>query len=281
QSAHVTRIVETLIGRTFAGGQQGNFEKGLVALALERVYAYSRHANILDIGPRDTPIFEDFCQALREVDGHVGPQGLGKALADELGGLVTGYGTYAEMFNGQTNVDLSVRANAYPRCFSFHKLPDDPIMYAVAYTQILSAIRRDSLIDERPRTIAIDEVYRMMSHPSLLDFMVEAVKTFRTRRKKLILIDQNMRLFIPGPGEPNAQQLRLVFENVRIRMIFNQGQGLEVFTNSKAFDHFTQHHLQAIKDLQRGECILDISDVGVQQLYQISSAAERQIFGAT
>jgi type IV secretory pathway VirB4 component len=55
---------------------------------------------------------------------------------------------------------------------------------------VLSAIRRDSLIDEQPRIIAVDEVYRLMRHPSLLDFLIEAAKTFRTRRKKLICIDQ-------------------------------------------------------------------------------------------
>jgi len=63
-------------------------------------------------------------------------------------------------------------------------------MTALAYAQVLSAIRRDSLRDEQPRIIAVDEVYRLMRHPSLLDFLIEAAKTFRTKRAKLIVVDQ-------------------------------------------------------------------------------------------
>jgi len=59
-----------------------------------------------------------------------------------------------------------------PRVFSFHELESDPILQALAYTQVLSAIRRDSLIDEQPRIIAVDEVYRLMRHPSLLELWV-------------------------------------------------------------------------------------------------------------
>ncbi len=84
------------------------------------------------------------------------------------------------------------RERIEPRVFSFHELESDPILQALAYTQVLSAIRRDSLIDEQPRIIAVDEVYRLMRHPSLLDFLIEAAKTFRTRRKKLVAVDQWM-----------------------------------------------------------------------------------------
>jgi hypothetical protein len=55
---------------------------------------------------------------------------------------------------------------------------------------VLSAIRRDRLIDEQPRIIAVAEVYHLMRHPSLLDFLIKASKTFRTRRKKMIASDQ-------------------------------------------------------------------------------------------
>ena len=84
------------------------------------------------------------------------------------------------------------RGSLRPRIFSFNELEGDPILQALAYTQVLSAIRRDSLIDEQPRIIAVDEVYRLMRHPSLLDFLIEAAKTFRTRRKKAVMVDQWM-----------------------------------------------------------------------------------------
>src|SRR5690606_30220538 len=99
---------------------------------------------------------------------------------------------WSKFLNGATNVDLSRGARDWigPRVFSFHELESDPILQALAYTQVLSAIRRDSLINEQPRVIAVDEVYRLMRHPSLLDFLIEAAKTFRTRRKKLVAVDQ-------------------------------------------------------------------------------------------
>src|SRR5690606_34837923 len=107
---------------------------------------------------------------------------------------------WSKFLNGATNVDLSRgnRDSIEPRIFSFHELESDPILQALAYTQVLSAIRRDSLIDEKPRIIAVDEVYRLMRHPSLLDFLIEAAKTFRTCRKKLISIDHQMSDFSGG-----------------------------------------------------------------------------------
>jgi hypothetical protein len=89
---------------------------------------------------------------------------IAKALADEIAGLCTGRGPWASFLNGTTNVDLTRGGRCWiqPRVFSFHALEGDPILQALAYTQVLSAIRRDSLIDEQPRIIAVDEVYRLM-----------------------------------------------------------------------------------------------------------------------
>jgi len=121
-------------------------------------------------------------------------QAIARDLADEIAGLCTGSGPWSSFLNGTTNIDLTRGGRCWisPRVFSFHELEGDPILQALAYTQVLSAIRRDSLMDEQPRIIAVDEVYRLMRHPSLLDFLIEAAKTFRTRRKKAIMIDQSM-----------------------------------------------------------------------------------------
>jgi len=147
-------------------------------------------------------------------------------------------------------------------------------MTALAYAQVLSAIRRDSLHDEQPRIIAVDEVYRLMRHPSLLDFLIEAAKTFRTRRKKLIVIDQQMSVFLDGKA-------RLVFENCPIRVIFSQRQGMNVFREDAAFQHLNKHHLDIIAGLPRFQYVLDIQDEGIFWLINRAPLSEIARFGTT
>src|SRR5690606_36016430 len=132
------------------------------------------------------------CDVLSGLGDKEATKPIAKNLADEIAGLCTGSGPWAEFLNGATNVDLwrGGGEGMERLVFSFQELEGDRIWRARAYTQGLSAIRRDSLIDEQPRIIAVDEVYRLMRHPSLLDFLIEAAKTFRTRRKKLVCVDQ-------------------------------------------------------------------------------------------
>jgi hypothetical protein len=197
-------------------------------------------------------------------------------LADEIAGLCAGSGPWARFLNGHTNVDFGRggRQKIGPRVFSFHELEGDPVMTALAYAQVLSAIRRDSLYDEQPRIIAVDEVYRLMRHPSLLDFLIEAAKTFRTRRKKLIVIDQQMSIFLEGKA-------RLVFENCPIRVIFSQRQGMNVFRDDAAFSHLNQHHRDIIASLPRFHFVLDIPEQGLWYLYNDPSIGELARFSET
>jgi type IV secretory pathway VirB4 component len=167
---------------------------------------------------------------------------------------------------------LSFKGKGKPRFFSFNEMSNDPELLAVAYTQVLTAIRRDSLVDDTPRIIAVDEVYRLMVHPSLLDFLVEAVKTFRTRRKKVISIDQNMSVFLQGKA-------RLLFENSPIRVIFNQSNGMPAF-DDPAFAHLHDQHRQVIRNLKRGHYVLDIAGQPTA-LFMRSSETELRRFGAT
>lgn len=112
-----------------------------------------------------------------------------------------------------------------------------------------------------------------MQHPSLLDFLVEAVKTFRTRRKKVIVIDQQMRVFL------SSEKAKLLFENCPIRVVFNQRSGMDVFREHVAFQHLTEQHLKTIASLGRGHFLLDIQDHGVFYLYMLASQAEVSRFG--
>jgi type IV secretory pathway VirB4 component len=216
------------------------------------------------------------CDVLSGIGDKQATKAIAKDLADEIAGLCTGSGPWSSFLNGTTNVDLTRGGRDWisPRVFSFHELESDPILQALAYTQVLSAIRRDSLIDEQPRIIAVDEVYRLMRHPSLLDFLIEAAKTFRTRRKKLICIDQQMSIFLEGKA-------RLVFENSPIRVVFSQRQGMNVFREDAAFQHLNQQHRDIIAGLPRFHFLLDIQDEGLFYIFHKPTPGELARFATT
>jgi hypothetical protein len=274
QVTHVIRLVETMLGRTFSGNQLGNHQKALLGQSV--VQLYDKHGGMDAIRAKTAPIIDDLVTMLAAMGTKRHVQQIARDLADEIAGLCAGAGPYSRFVNARTNIDLSYRGSNTPRVFSFHEMASDPELLALAYTQVLSAIRRDSLADECPRVIAVDEVYRLMRHPSLLDFLIEAVKTFRTRRKKVCVVDQQMSLFL----DTNSKA-RLIFENCPIRVIFNQRGGMHVFKEDPAFSHFSPQHLEIIASLKRGFYVLDIANSGIHFLFARASSAELERFGST
>ena len=274
QVSHVTRIYETVLGRPLSGSQRQNLERGLLGEALELLYRGFPDLN--RVTPEIAPTCDVVCDVLSGLGDKAATREIARDLADEIAGLCTGAGPWATFLNGATNVDLTRGGRDWiePRVFSFHELESDPILQALAYTQVLSAIRRDSLIDEQPRIIAVDEVFRLMRHPSLLDFLIEVAKTFRTRRKKAVLIDQQMSVFLDGKA-------RLIFENCPIRVVFSQRQGMNVFHEDAAFQHLNQQHRDIIAALPRFHYVLDIQDEGLWYLYNRPAAGEFARFQTT
>ncbi|MFZ2880714.1 MAG: hypothetical protein WA009_14335 [Phototrophicaceae bacterium] len=274
QVSHTTRLYETVLGRPLSGGQRENLERGLLGEALETLYR--GFPDLSRVSPDLAPTCETVCDVLATLGDKPAMQAIARDLADEIAGLCTGSGPWSSFLNGTTNIDLTRGGRDWisPRVFSFHELEGDPILQALAYTQVLSAIRRDSLIDEQPRIIAVDEVYRLMRHPSLLDFLIEAAKTFRTRRKKAVMIDQQMSVFLDGKA-------RLIFENCPIRVIFSQRQGMNVFRDDAAFAHFNQQHRDIIAQLPRFHFVLDIQDEGLWYLFGKATPGELARFRTT
>jgi hypothetical protein len=113
-----------------------------------------------------------------------------------------------------------------------------------------------------------------MRHPSLLKFLINAVKTLRTRRKKVIAIDQQMRVFVQDP------QARLLFENCPIRVIFAQRGGEDVFSSDPAFAHFTDQHRKIIAELPRFRFLME-TDEGIFYLDGEPSRAELRRYGGS
>jgi hypothetical protein len=269
QISHVIRIYETVLQRPLGGDQRGNLERSLLGQALE--YFYRKAGDLDEMTPKTTPLTEDVCSHLETLGDKEHIKAIAKDLADEIGGLCTGNGPWSHFLNGVTSVDFSLRGSTKPRIFSYHQLEEDPIMVALAYTQTIAALMRDAMKNDTPRILAVDEVWRMMRHPSLLKFLITAVKTLRTRRKKVIVIDQQMSIFLDG-------EARLIFENCPIRVIFNQ-RGSNDFVDDPAFDHYTNQHREIIRSLPRFHFILDIMDEGIYYLYNRSSPAELTRFG--
>ena len=274
QVSHTTRLYETVLGRPLSGGQRENLERGLLGEALETLYR--GFPDLSRVTPDLAPTCATVCDVLANLGDKPAIQAIARDLADEIAGLCTGSGPWSAFLNGTTNIDLTRGGRDWiqPRVFSFHELEGDPILQALAYTQVLSAIRRDALVDEQPRIIAVDEVYRLMRHPSLLDFLIEAAKTFRTRRTKLISVDQQMSVFLEGKS-------RLIFENCPIRVIFSQRQGMNVFRDDAAFAHFNQQHRDIIAQLPRFHFVLDIQDEGLFYLFGKATPGELARFRTT
>jgi len=274
QKSHVTRLYETVLGRPLTGGQKENMERGLLGRALELLYG--GFSELSRVTPDQVPLCEDVCDVLAGLGESDRQRLIARELADEIASLCTGSGPWSRFLNGETNIDLSRKGRAWipPRIFMFHEMTDDPILLALAYTQVLSAMRRDALIDDVPRIIVVDEVYRLMRYEALLDFLIEAAKTFRTRRKKLICIDQNMIYFTTGKA-------RFILENSPIKVIFNQGPGIDVFHRDGAFAHLNAQHKERIATLERFQYVLDIAGEGIWAVRNQPSEGELARFSST
>ncbi|MHB8625967.1 MAG: hypothetical protein ACYDBJ_21260 [Aggregatilineales bacterium] len=274
QKSHVTRLYETVLGRPLTGGQKENMERGLLGRALELLYGGFGDLN--RVTPDQVPLCQDVCDVLVGLGESDRQRLLARELADEIASLCCGSGPWSRFLNGETNVDLARKGRAWipPRVFMFHEMSDDPILLALAYTQVLSAMRRDSLIDDIPRIIVVDEVYRLMRYEALLDFLIEAAKTFRTRRKKLICIDQNMVYFTTGKA-------RFILENSPIRVIFNQGPGIDVFHRDGAFAHLNSQHKARIAALDRFQYVFDVAGEGIWAVTNHASDGEIARFGSS
>jgi type IV secretory pathway VirB4 component len=264
QVTHIIRLLEAVLGRQFTGDALGNIQKSLIGQATLKLY--DQIGRLEDITADRAPIIQDLCNVLKRMGDNSRFQLIAKELALEIEGLCSGSGPYAAFLNERTNVDLSYRKGGEPRIFSLHKMSSDEKLLAITYTQILSAIRRDCLADDLPRTVAVDEFYRLQKHPSLVDFLIEGAKTFRTRRVKLIVIDQNLSVF-------TSENARLLLENCPIRVIFKQ-QSTRELRNDEAFERYTSQHIQLIGTMPPRRFLLDIDNYGIFLLDNRVSAFE-------
>ncbi len=148
QITHVIRLYETLVGRDFSGNQRGNHEKALLSLAAQS--PYRNLGGIRSLTPERAPMTDELCDFLTGLGDQKHLRAMARDLADEIADLCTGMGPYAQFVNKRTNLDLSFRGKRLPRVFSFHEMASDRVLLAIAYTQVMAAIRRDSLADDIP-----------------------------------------------------------------------------------------------------------------------------------
>src|SRR5258708_18468404 len=137
-----------MLGRSFSEGQVENIQRGLLGQAL--LIAYQGFPDLSKVTP-DLASRTDFVVDI--LSGLGDPrrpqtQHIAQDLADEIGAICTGSGTWARFLNGETNIDLARAGRKWipPRVFSFKDMSEDKILQAIAYVQVLSATRRHSLI---------------------------------------------------------------------------------------------------------------------------------------
>ncbi len=271
QIAHIIRLYETFLQRPLGGDPSSNIQSSLLSQALYRHY---QGKDLMKMTPAEAPLVEQVADTLSTLGDTPRVREIAKEFAEEIAGLATGSGPFGHFLNGHTNVDFSIAGEEQPRIFSFHEMEEDDVLIAIAYTQVLAALMRTALSNDSPRVIAVDEVYRMMRHPSLLKFLINAVKTLRTRRKKVIVIDQQMRVFVQDP------QARLLFENCPIRVIFAQRGGEDIFVHDPAFAHYTGQHRKIIAELPRFRFLME-TDEGIFYLHGEASRAELRRYGSS
>jgi len=85
---------------------------------------------------------------------------------------------------------------------------------------------------------------------------------------------QQMSIFMSGKA-------RLIFENSPIRVIFSQKQGMNVFRDDAAFQHFNQQHLNIISSLPRFHFLMDVQDEAIFYVRSTASRDELRRFGMT
>lgn len=266
QINHALMIYEIFMERPLSGTPRANIERSLISKALFQLY---QGHDLTTMTPAEAPTLSDVLDELRKLGDTDATRRAATELTEELSGLATGDDSpYGFFLDGKTDIDFTIAGEGRPRIFTFVEMENNPILIAIAYAQVLGAIMRTALRDDTPRIIAIDEVWRMARTPTLMLFLVEAVKTLRTKRKKVIAIDQQMRIFL---NDPNA---RLLFENCPIRVIFGQRGGEDVFENDPAFGHLTDQHRRIISDLPRFQFLMETPE-GI--FYLNSTPAEHEL----
>ncbi len=271
QLPHVLMLFEIFLQRPLTGTQIANHQLALLSQAIHRLYD---QRDLLHLTPDQAPLVEDVCTELHTLGETDATRQIARELAEEVSGLATGNGPYGHFLNGHTDIDFSIQHETQPRIFCFHEMEDDPVLVAIAYTQVLATLMRTAMADENPRVIAVDEVYRMMRHPNLLNFLITAVKTLRTKRKKVIVIDQQLRVFLEDP------KARLLFENCPIRVIFQQKGGEDILANDPAFSHYTAQHRKIISLLPPFHFVMETPE-GLFNLASQASYSEMLLYGTS
>jgi hypothetical protein len=78
-----------------------------------------------------------------------------------------------------------------------------------------------------------------------------------------------------------TNKARFILENSPIKVIFNQGPGIDVFHRDGAFSHLNAQHKARIATLERFEYVLDIAGEGIYAIRNNPSEGELARFGAT
>jgi hypothetical protein len=224
-----------------------SIEQGLLDLALQRVY---RDLDLEALGPGQTPIIADLCDALSEQGGAEA-----KRLAYEMT-LRLVQGSRGTTFNQRTTIDWDFTHDA--TAYDFSGVPEGTVR-TFYYGQAFGALNRfvrSPIRDRRRTTVAIiDEFAYMAQVPSLASFAAMASKTWRTFNAHLWTLDQDAHTYIGTEnGNPDPAMLS-VFINAPIKVMLKQDAADAARLGHK-IEGLHDAHVNQIKRQGRGELVL-------------------------
>jgi len=78
-----------------------------------------------------------------------------------------------------------------------------------------------------------------------------------------------------------TDKARYIFENSPIKVIFNQGSGIDVFHNDGVFAHLNAQHKQRIAQLKCFQYVFDVVGEGIWAVTNHASDGEIACFGSS
>jgi hypothetical protein len=267
QITHVEQLLHALLNSTAAarGGAGAparaltTLERGALHQALREVYGDCWQT----LTPATTPRLRGLCARLRQIEH-------GALLGAEIAALFV-EGTYAAVFDRPTNLDLSLEA----RVVAFDVRDVQESFRTLLYGVTLAAVRRRTRRKPADQKLlfVIDEFAYLAQEPSLAGVVAHVVKTARTFRTAIWMVEQN-----PFTFDLNTAG-RYILENVQSQVYFRQaGTAPELVRRFNPM--MTDRHLGIMRVADVGEAIVRLENDVYHIRVQPNAYEQRYFLGS-
>jgi len=283
QTEHTMDLMEMLLRRELAGNERADLQNSVLSGAIQMAYG---RQDISDMTPATAPTLADVIEKIKAIATakKTLPEPLEnwevtqevRDAANSLSVILQGklVGSIGYFTNGHTRTNYALQDAEEPRIYCLDQLGENRMVVALAYLQIFVKEWRLAMRDEKPRNLVLDEVGRLNVHPTLPKFITRVAKTLRTKRGRLIVIDQDIDTFL----QPDMLQ---VFTNCPWHVYFNQSGNEETYARSPRFADWSKPHKDLLSRLSVGQYLLQHQDYGLQWMYAQATPHEIARFGSS